>query len=341
MFHNSVANMPGPSFLAFYALCIAAVFIAASLYKRGLYKSGPAPELLKGNENEYDLAYLRRGERGVFEVAVLKLYQSGLLKKTRTGTLHLQSGQDRAVNSQVGLNGIELEVLKHFSEEKTTVRVPETLAPHLPVLEERLAARGLLLDREQWARYQLAAWLGLTAIVGLGLYKMAAAFLTAHFNVIYLCLMLLLTAGIYYFTFLGRPSSPNESSVEVISRWTETGKDLLERISSSCEARIKRPPDHTGWQSAGDSAPESRPRPGREEEIPRPRPDGRLDQTLLISLAVLGPAVLPVSAAYLFGGGHRPLSQVAGEGTGSLGGGGCSGGGGCGSGGCGGCGGCG
>jgi len=308
-----ISHMSGPAFLMFYALWIAAIFSLTALYARRLIYPGTLPELLKGREDLYELAYLHRGQRGLYEVAVVKLFKAGLLKEVENQVRVLRTDQEAVEHFQEPLNGIESAALKHFAAGNPAKSAPDFLEHHFPDFESRLVRKGLLISLGQWSRFYWASVAGLGAIMILGVYKLAAALLTGHFNVLFLCLMLVFAGVAYAYVFL--VNRVDDPSFPIKKRWTDAGKNLLHRIGSSCPARE--------WNWKDIKAAE------------------RFDYSMLIPLAVLGAAAMPDSA-HIFGVEHLRQNATAASGGCTVGGcgsaGGCSGG--CG-GGCGGCGGCG
>lgn len=267
--------------------------------KRCLNGHGDVPELLRGNESAYEMAYLDRGKRGVFEVALFKLFNMGLLKKGNADYQILQIDSSAAKTSLETLEGIETDLLRYFARARLALDVPDVMLRHTRLIDETLVGRELLISTRQYKKVLFTAVTGLFLLIGMGVYKLIAALHTGHSNIIFLLILMIFSSYVYCKDFF----SLSDKSMQ--KRRTEAGEELLVRLRNSCGPAQKADLENMNF-----------------------------DYSLLLPVAVFGVSILPSAAYPLDIAARQAILTSGGEG-----GGGCSGGcGSSGCGGCGGCG---
>src|SRR4029078_10245815 len=78
---NFIADMPGPTFLVFYAAVIVTVYFVVWLVLRQRDSSHLLPPMaIPADPDPYEIAYLRGGENEVLRLIILELIQREYLK---------------------------------------------------------------------------------------------------------------------------------------------------------------------------------------------------------------------------------------------------------------------
>jgi uncharacterized protein (TIGR04222 family) len=178
-------DLPGPQFLAFYAVLAVAVFITYRLALRQA-ESGATPALPLGDP--YQMAYLRGGATEAPRIAVLSLVDRDLLEID--GDKLVAHGSP----SVEGLPPIESAILARCRSPATAqdvfagFAVAAATAPY----EARLAALHLLPDKATRVRRWL--WLGVAAaiLLAIGIVKINIALGRGRTNVGFLLILMVM-----------------------------------------------------------------------------------------------------------------------------------------------------
>jgi uncharacterized protein (TIGR04222 family) len=312
LFDNAVANMPGPSFLALYAVVCGLLLLACWAWGRLSDPSGSPPPVPE-NPDPYEIAWLRGRENEVIRLAVFDLVQRGCLRvTTKRGWWWFSSAQqmieqDPDEPPPGDPTPIQRTVLDHFVVPQSPGDLFKSSLPGdlrwlcAELYEEPLAEADLVPSEAQVASLHLAGFLAGVAIVGLGAYKLTVALLEGRWNVWFLIAMGIASL-VALFHVCRTPSL------------TRAGRQYLERLQTAYAGLRDRA--SRGSEEAG--------------------PDAAADPLLLTVVAVYGVQALDGTAyAPMHEMFHRSANSGGGCGAGC--GGGDGGGGGCG--GCGGCGG--
>src|SRR5262245_20730923 len=99
-------DLRGPEFLAFYFFFSLVVIIAIAILRR-IAESGDAPQIVLGDP--YLIAYLRGGENEAMRVAVISLFDRGLLVRNEKRIRRADH-----VTSGMAQRPIEYEMLRKF-----------------------------------------------------------------------------------------------------------------------------------------------------------------------------------------------------------------------------------
>src|SRR5579862_4098131 len=183
--HNPLAEMYGPEFLALYLLVIVAIigFCLYLRYSRDSSSSLP-PLRVPANPDPYEIAYLRGGANEVVRLAIYKLLKLGFLiieplvgrsKKSNAQQIrHSEQAPDPA-----HLDPIDAEMMSYFESPATTAalfksglpkRIENLCKPYL----SSLAHEHLLSPPDGQSKMGPVRLLGSAAIVLFGGYKLIA-----------------------------------------------------------------------------------------------------------------------------------------------------------------------
>jgi uncharacterized protein (TIGR04222 family) len=311
--HNILADLSGPHYLALYAFVIAGVFIWAALVRSALDPPGrddPPPVPLR--PDPYQIAYLRGGENEVTRAVLFGLVERGYLQvlpaKSRMASptgwriSRAESAPDASL-----LSSLEWKVVSEFDKPRRAQDVfqqgvPARVRGVCADYEQALRAEALLTDDSIRQSTHRVAWAASAVILGLGVFKLAAALSNGHSNVGFLLLMMVVSLCIL-------------PMIVKVPRLSRRGRAYLERLQQA----------YTGLR--------------RPRAISDPSP--ALDP-LLLMVGVYGLPSLAGTTHARFAQMFPQSVSAGGGCGGATGGCGTSSGGGCGGGGCGGgCGGCG
>lgn len=176
-------DLPGPQFLLFYLLLIAAVlmFLWKALNEA---ETGRPPALPLADP--YQIAWLRGGTPEAARVAVLSLTDRGLLKLT--GERLAAAGVGRVS----GLPEIELAILRSCEVgdiPATAVLDDPGVAAACEAYRTQLETIGLVRDERMRERRFLSVSLAIAVLVGVSLAKLALAIERGHSNVGFLIIL--------------------------------------------------------------------------------------------------------------------------------------------------------
>ncbi|QEH31959.1 hypothetical protein OJF2_04260 [Aquisphaera giovannonii] len=309
LLHNPIADMRGPSFLAFYLAVLAVACLVVRIRSRLLDPTlGREPPIVPGKLDAHEIAFLRGDTPRLLAVSVFDLERRGFLKTHLPATTggQLRIGRADELPDCRSLPEFERELLEEL---KTPVEVPKLRTDrrllrlaeaHGESLREPLEEDLLLMPAGCRAAAREFTLPAASCFALLGGYKLFLALDHGRHNVG--LLVALGFFGVNAILMLGRPS-----------RLTRMGKDYLARLKTTFD----------DWPAVAT------------------RPEAVKSPAAVMAVAVLGiPALVGTELENTW----KPLMprpETTGCGCAACGGaGGCSGGGGCG-GGCGGCGGCG
>jgi uncharacterized protein (TIGR04222 family) len=223
--HNFIADMYGPSFLLFYGVFIAVVWIACARRSTSIERSAEPLPMLPAKPDPYELAWLRDGERGVTQLAAFRLVQEGLLIPAEQGKSALMRNPEAPQSQE--LNQIERLLLNEaFVSPRESSKVLREFAPRIASLcseyERKALAAELLASPEQAALRSRLSFLGSASILALGGYKLLIAISRGKQNVVFL--IVFAAIGVVVTRLLCRKR-----------RLNARGKEYLKRVSSSLE----------------------------------------------------------------------------------------------------------
>lgn len=327
LLQNPIANMPGPWFLLLYAVVAVCGLVAAAIV---ILLSDPTrdredlsiPEPL----DPYEIAFLRGGNPEVTRLAVFDLLQRGVIeladRKKFLGFLpqgkQLQLGS--APKESLGDNALLLNAAGWFESARNPFDIyaaSNSLAKRMEAFsnqfEARLKEKELLESEEQRSLRATVCVSLIIGFVALSAYKITAALMTGHFNILFLI----------FFTIVSIVATV---AVCRKRRLSHLGRRYLKQLQLAFHALKAAGKQHRNGAIDKESEVASHPNPA-----------------LLMAMGIFGIVVLKESAfADFYQTYQRAQSTASGCGSGCGAGGGCGGGGcggGCGGGGCGGCGG--
>jgi uncharacterized protein (TIGR04222 family) len=200
IFENPFARMYGPDFLVFYSLLILViVFFIRTIVPKiiGGNKEGEFKQKIPMQPDPYEIAYLRGGEREVALLGVYILICRGYLsvltntdksdvrvgKKKQTPTL------DALTNYEAALLGIIGSKEKPINKLMSSSNTSGALKNSCKIFREKLNAEKLLPredDEISFKRWKAGC---ISLIILVGLYKMTAAILHGHSNVMFIVVL--------------------------------------------------------------------------------------------------------------------------------------------------------
>src|SRR5688572_5820526 len=225
---NPLATMEGINFLILYAFVTVSTVLTLGFLKTRLDQSDRlAIPAIPPAIDPFEVAYLRGGPNEVARTAVFALRQKGLIV--------IANGEKKAYLRPVGggdggaVAELELRTLEWIGAEREVREVFYGSSPLVDALErwnhiyqEKLERQALLTPEDAWQEVRRWKWTATAVIAGLGGYKIFAAVLTGHWNVIFT--ILLMTAGLIATFIVGRTR-----------RRTKLGNAYLDRLQAVFE----------------------------------------------------------------------------------------------------------
>ena len=202
-FDNFIANMYGPHFLVFYLIWIIAISVLTWIAVKKLSQVYFQPVLLSGNVNPYEVATLR-GIDSLLSVIVFRLLHLGFLMPVSDQPQELVKNFNKSEQHKQALSELERKLLKHFRTPSAMITAREHVQPAFFHNLRLLQNDSLMVSAGNMYLIRFFAWFGFVAILGMGFYKLVAALTTGHGNVIFLCIMMLVSGIIYYKMVLSR-----------------------------------------------------------------------------------------------------------------------------------------
>lgn len=225
---NLIANMYGPTFLAFYLLVILVTIVSCWLARRGLDWTGRMPSpVVPFAPDPHETAYLRGGENEVARSVIFTLIQKNLLSLEQAGTDYA-IGPTRETAERRALSPIERRALDWFAEPQATSKIFKAdglaaqLRPFCAAYEHRLRQERFLPTVEMTQRARLIRFVGAFVIVALGSYKLLVALSRGRSNVLFL-------------VALGALGMVAIFLVTRLPKQTKRGRDYLERLRTAFE----------------------------------------------------------------------------------------------------------
>jgi uncharacterized protein (TIGR04222 family) len=196
--NNALLEMPGPTFLHFYAVVSAIALVALNAAIRlESFDSRPAPRL-PVRPDPYEIAFLRGGIDATIGLAIYSLQRRALIE--------IQPGG--AITAIAGLGGpthaIEARALDEVGSVSTLRELLASGALRAAVagkcedLRQRLARQGLLKPEGANRRSFALGGLAGLALGGLAVAKIVAAEAHGHRNVGFLCLETVVALGLLF-----------------------------------------------------------------------------------------------------------------------------------------------
>lgn len=228
LFETPIGKMYGPFFLLFYFLVAVGVIVICKvkLSKIGSENTQGLPKIPK-NPDPYEMAYLRGSENEVLRLAIFSLVQKGFLKVLEKHIIYQKIENANTLE----LNSIETVVYNYF---KTAKKISETfkseikdqIKKHCIDFEDFVTKNNLTYNLEQKVQHNKIFYSGLSVILTLGIYKLAAAFYYGKHNVAFLIIEILVVTLTHIF-LSGRKNL------------NKRGKEYLEKIGLIFD-RLKR-----------------------------------------------------------------------------------------------------
>ena len=203
--HNPIANMYGPEFLVFYAVVIAAAFFGCVAYIRSIEPRTAAREI-PSSIDPYEIAYLRGGTNEVIRTVTIALLERGVLERRQPFGVRNLANKAMIAQADSGdpttFSGLETAVFRYCRQPRAPYELFSfDLANQVRVLCEpyraQLIKRGLMPDAAMVFKTRRAVALTGMAVLALGGYKFAAAWINGHHNVIFLGFELAFALALY------------------------------------------------------------------------------------------------------------------------------------------------
>lgn len=201
IFHNPLANMPGPWFLGLYVSLGLTLAIALRMWVRSYdHSKWKEPLEIPKQLDPYEVAYLRGGPWEVVRIAIVELFERKLLERevTPASRSWFSPISNRWVacathDDHLPLKPIHRSLLEHFRIPKDPASIFEcdfqdSLSSSRESWDRWFEQQDLVNSSETLEKTQNAFLVTLAIMVSLGAYKFLAAIFSAHFNIVFLCL---------------------------------------------------------------------------------------------------------------------------------------------------------
>lgn len=235
MLGNWISDMPGPQFLAFFAITIAVVLSFFGYRKRNLDPTRTEPPLpLPRNPDPLQLAFLRGGSNEVARVVVFDLVQRGYLEVVEPEKKWFSSGEPKIgrQTDHPGLHHLSPMELTAFNWFRGSPRPPKDMfepgalaaqiEPLCAPFEEAAKSEQLLCPADYKAQcMKLGATAG-ALLLALAVYKLVVALMKGRHNVGILIFMIIL---VFVFTAI----------LCAAPRLSARGRDYLKRLQGVFE----------------------------------------------------------------------------------------------------------
>jgi uncharacterized protein (TIGR04222 family) len=198
VWQNMIAEMYGPYFLGFYGSIIVAVVVACHRALKAADETDAlTPPRIPAKLDPYEVAYLRGGENEVARVAIASLVERGLLQIVeKKKMLVKQSFIDRGrAPDPRELRLVEAKILgwSGFPALPGAVFQPDGIArsiePECLHYRRVLDENRLVTTPEVREKGYRLWYIGSLAILSLGVYKLIAAIMNGHRNILFLVIM--------------------------------------------------------------------------------------------------------------------------------------------------------
>ena len=211
LFHNPIADMPGPSFLVFYAFFAAIVVAAAFFYLQvGDPTKGLAPPQTPREIDPYELAYLRGGVNEVIRTAIYALHRKRAVEVTADGLVRTTGGGFKVydlspIERRVFESAIAAPKVAALFKSRELLSKLESLCE---AYRRRLSSQQLLMSPEVRRAGVWALAFGLALLVALAGYKIGMAIHRGRSNVGFLCVETVAAGAVLYWIFLKNAAGP-------------------------------------------------------------------------------------------------------------------------------------
>ena len=230
LFDNPLANLPGPIFLVLYGAIIFFSAIAFYLLKLSFdWTANQNAPLIPSNPDPFEIAYLRGGENEFARALVFALNQKGFLKITNEGKKsYIVLAQTQP--NWTTLSPIERTSLTWFQTTRETSEIfsnyglTEIIRPFAITYEQKINQNNLLTPDDVKNKTRIFSLLIFGAIAVLGGYKLVAALLHGHKNVLFL--IILTVVAFIIFLVLGKTKRLSQLGI----RYVESLQTTFDRL---------------------------------------------------------------------------------------------------------------
>jgi uncharacterized protein (TIGR04222 family) len=199
---NALLEMPGPTFLDFYAVVSVIALVALNVVLRLESLDGRPPPRLPVRPDPYEIAFLRGGIDATIGLAIYSLQRRALIEIQPGGGMTAIAGLDQPTHAIEARALDEVGSVSTLRELMGSAALRASVAGKCEVLRERLARQGLLKpDGANGRAFSLGALAGL-ALGGLAVAKIVAAEAHGHKNVGFLCIEAAVALGLLFFSVL-------------------------------------------------------------------------------------------------------------------------------------------
>lgn len=223
IFENPLARMYGPLFLFLYVL----LFVGAFLYiwivlpvKLSQSKEEQNPKI-PDNPDPYEIIGISQTENDLMALVIFNLVRRGFFSfELRNGTYYIKSKNEGNIHL---LNEMEKDVYQQLDKDGPLhgfvrdLNRSTTFKTHAETIRKKLELGGLIWGSKERRDFELYRILILVGILVLGLYKILAALIHGHSNVM----------GIVFFSIIGCIVMMR---LKVQNMPTEKGKKFLENM---------------------------------------------------------------------------------------------------------------
>jgi uncharacterized protein (TIGR04222 family) len=235
---NPIASMDGTAFLVLFIVFIVITLAVLAVARATVDSTDRMPiPAIPPQVDPYEIAYLRGGSNELARSVIFSLVQKGFIEVVSGDkTSRLRKSENGADPS--GLAEVERSALSWIGSEREAKDVfdksyglTETMSSQSTRYELELSRRHFLMP-DEWAsrikKYGIAAGF---AISGVGGYKIVAALLNGHFNVLFTVFIVIVGFAL-------------AMSIGKLPRMTKLGKRYIERLQSAFEglkAQVDQP----------------------------------------------------------------------------------------------------
>jgi uncharacterized protein (TIGR04222 family) len=204
LFENPLANMPGPAFLGLFGALMAGAVVILRVMAAWIEEgddSRPLP--IPPDIDPYQIAFLRGGDTEVIRTALVDLVEQGRIiqvEKTGFGRIlansQIQWQVADSTDTGADLSPIQRTLLEAFAIPKNPDAVFHSdirskVHEHTKPFRDWVEEENLEVDPERRSQMTKLLIVCMVGIGGLGLYKLASAYMNQRTNVIFLIGMML------------------------------------------------------------------------------------------------------------------------------------------------------
>jgi uncharacterized protein (TIGR04222 family) len=245
--HNTIADMPGPTYLPVYGIIVLFTIMIVRVRARRLDPSlGLDPPTVPGKLNAHQIAFLRGGPARVLAVVLYDLCRRGYLQILQAGVSGPSIGRSEGTGELGLLSNFERAVFgeikgpRPVEELRTDRRLAVLSEQYCTKLEKPLENDLLLMPEDCKSKALRLGWHAALCLLVLALYKVLVALAKGRQNVGFLIILGIVGVMVVV-------------SVARLPRITRHGKAYLDRLSLAFEDwadRIERMPELVADPSA-------------------------------------------------------------------------------------------